>query len=556
MSTTSAIVLDRLIAWGVDRIFGLIGDGINPLLEALRQRQDRIRFIAVRHEEAAGFMACAHAKFTGKLGVCLATSGPGALHLPNSLYDAAFDGVPVLAITGMPVHDLLGTQYKQDVDTVSLFRDVAKFNLMLNGPQQAQTVVDLACRSALGTFSVAHLAIPRDIQELELEDDEPSKKRAYLSGTTIWMPRRETPAPEQIEAAAKLLNEAERPMILAGRGALGAGDVLQQVAENLGAPIAKALLGRACIGDDSPYTTGNIGDLGTLPSKLAAEECDALLICGSNMPYLQYYPKPGQARAIQIDRDPQSMGLRHPVEIGLVGDVRMTLEALLPLLPRRADRGFMTLCQQSMKAWNDTLDRVESQRATPLKPQFVVAAVSRCLTSDAMISLDTGALTIFCGRHLRVKETHSLAVSGTLASMGVGLPYALAAKLAYPDRLSVALAGDGGFTMTMGDLITAVKYKLAVKVVIFKNNSLAMDAWEQKEAGTPEFGAELHPIDFVKFAEACGVEGYRCTQPEEVEPALRKAFESAGPAVIEMNIDAKEWPVKPQDVGQPAGSRE
>lgn len=545
---TVDIIVDRLIAWGVEMIFGVIGDSVNPLMEALRQRQHQIRFIAVRHEEAAAFMASGYAKYTGRLGACLATSGPGAVHLVNGLYDAAFDHVPVVAITGRPVHDLLGMQYVQDVDTVSLMRDVAKFNVAINGPQQALAVTDLACRTALSTACVAHLTIAKDVQLQTIADDPPSKKRGNLTGSASWVPRIEIPTEEQLEAAASLLNAASRPMILAGRGALAAKTEVEQVADCLGAPAAMALLGRTLLAEDSPFSTGGIGDLGTLPSKLAGQECDALLILGSTMPYLQYYPKPGQARCVQIDRDPTHIGLRHSVEIGLVGDVQATLRALLPKLRRRTDRSFLETAQSRMQEWRATLSAVEAQRSTPLKPQFLVAQISRLLEPNAIVSVDTGAHTIFCGRHLQLQPTQHLGVSGTLASMGSGLPFAIAAKLAFPDRQSVALVGDGGFTMLMGDLITAVKYKTPIKIVIFKNNSLAQDAWEQSEVGQEEFGAELEPIDFVKFGEACGVEAYRCTHPDEVEPVLKRAFGSPNVALVEASVDPKEWPVKPDEV--------
>ncbi len=545
---TADILVDRLIAWGVDRIFGVIGDGINPIVEALRKRQDQIRFIDVRHEESGAFMAAGHAKYTGRIGACTATSGPGAVHLMTGLYDAAFDHVPVIAITGMPPHDLLGTQFQQDIDTVSLMKDIARFNVSISGPVHALTVVDLACRTALSAAGVAHLGISKDIQMRKLSEDQPSRKRAHLAGSASWVPRREVPADDQLDAAAEILNSAQRPMILAGRGALDASTEVEQLADTLAAPVAKALLGRTVIPDDSPFTTGSIGDLGTLPSKLSAHECDAFLILGSSMPYIEYYPKPGQARSIQIDRDPQRIGLRCPIELGLTGDVQATLQALLPRLHRHTDRAFLETTQARMRDWRATLAKVESQQSTPLKPQFVVAAISRLLDPDAIVSLDTGAHTIFCGRHLQLRSTQSLAVSGTLASMGPGMPYAIAAKLAFSDRQSVALVGDGGFTMLMGDLITAVRHQTPIKIVIFKNNSLAMDAWEQKVAGQPEFGADLQPIDFVKFAEACGVTGYRCTQPEEVEPTLSRAFSSKDIALVEVSIDAKEWPVKPDDV--------
>lgn len=545
---TADIVVDRLIAWDVDTVFGLIGDGINPLVEALRKRRAEIRFIAVRHEESAAFMASGYAKYTGRIGACIATSGPGAVHLLNGLYDAMFEQAPVIAITGLPVHDLIGSHFVQDVDTVSMMKDLAKCNVALSGPQQALTMVDLACRTALSGPGVSHIAIAKDVQLRKLSEDKASLKRGHLKGSASWLPRIAVAPEEHLAAAAEILNAASRPMILAGRGALSAGAEIGQLAELLAAPVAKALLGRTVIPDDSPFTTGGIGDLGTLPSKKAAAECDTFLILGSTMPYLAYYPKIGQARCIQIDRESARLGLRHPVEIGLTGDVAATLRRLLPMLKRNDDRRFLESVQSQMKKWREKLAVIEGDRSLPLKPQFLVSHISRLLDDDAMISVDTGAHTIFCGRHLQLRSTQQLALSGTLASMGPALPYAIAAKLAFPARQSVALAGDGGFTMLMGDLITAVKYKTPIKIVIFKNNSLALDAWEQREAGQEEFGAELEAIDFVAFAQACGVEAYRCSSPDDVESTLKQAFSSPNICLVEANVDPKEWPVKPEDL--------
>ncbi len=548
--TTADILIDKLIAWQVEVVFGLIGDGINPIMEALRKRQDKIKYIAVRHEEAAAFMASGYAKYTGKLGVCLGTSGPGAVHLMNGLWDAAMENTPVLAITGAPFHDLLGTQYIQEVDTVSMVRDIAVYNVMINGPRQAQTVVDLACRTALTTPGVAHLAIAKDIQKKPLSEDKASKDGENLRASSTYMPRIETPVTDELDAAAALLNAGKKVMILAGRGALNARTEVEQVAEKLGAPVTKALLGKALLPDDSPYTTGGIGHLGTLPSKQVMEECDTLLILGSNMPYVDFYPKDGRARAVQIDRDPKRIGLRYPVEIGLNGDVQATLKALLPKLQPKTDRSFLQLAQQRMADWRKTIAGVESEDAKLIKPQYLVSQVSKLLQEDAIVAIDTGAHTVFTARHWQIRPDQKVAVSGNLASMAPGLPYAMAAQLAYPGRQCVAMVGDGGFTMLMGEMVTAVRYNLPVKIVVFKNNSLSMDYYEQEALGNPVFGADLTSIDFAKVAEACGAEGYRCTQKADLANTLTRAFASNRPAVIEVLVDPDQAPAAPGTVAQ------
>jgi pyruvate dehydrogenase (quinone) len=547
-SSTADILIDKLIAWDVSVVFGLIGEGINPIMEALRKRQDKIKFITVRHEEAAAFMATGYAKYTGKLGVCIGTSGPGAVHLMNGLYDAAMEHTPVLAITGAPFHDLLGTYYTQEVDTVSMLKDVAVYNQMINGPRQAQTVVDLACRTALTMPGVAHLSVAKDVQQKPLSQDKASKNSENLRGSSTFMPRAETPTATELDAAANMLNSGKRVMILAGRGALQASAEVTQLAEKLGAPVAKALLGKALLPDDSPYTTGGIGHLGTLPSKEMMQECDTLLIVGSNMPWLDFYPKAGQARAIQIDRDPKRIGLRYPVEIGLNGDVQATLKALLPKLNAKSDRSFLKLAQQRMSDWRKTLAQVEEGDAKQIKPQFLAAQVSRLLTDDATVSIDTGAHTVFTARHWQIRPAQRLAVSGNLATMAPGLPYAIAAQIAYPGRQCVAMVGDGGFTMLMGEMATAVRYNLPIKVIIFRNNSLSMDYYEQKELGNPTYSADLTPIDFVKVAEACGAEAYRCTKKEDVTATLKKAFASAKPTVVEVWVDPDQAPASPDKV--------
>ena len=543
-STVASALIDRLIDWDVRVVFGLPGDGINGIMEALRTRQDKIRFIQVRHEEAAAFMACGYAKYTGRLGVCLATSGPGAIHLLNGLYDAKMDGAPVLAITGQTYHDLLGTRYQQEVNLLSLFTDVSLFNQAITGGTHVVGLTDAACRAALSSRGVAHITCSVDTQEQELGSDKRSKKNIEGHTSDIFM-RPITHAPDaQIRQAAEVLLTGERTAILAGQGALGAGDLLEEIADILAAPIVKPLLGKGVVPDDSPFTTGGIGLLGTLPSELALEECDTLLIAGSSFPYMDFYPEPGKARAVQIDRDPTRIGLRYPVEIGLTGDTKATLERLREFLVRRADRSFLEKAQTRVKDWNALMRERESLDDVPMKPEVVAGALNALLRDDAIISTDSGTITTWIARHLVLRRGQQFSCSGNLATMAPGLPYAIAAQIAYPDRQCVAFVGDGAFTMLMGEFATAVKYALPITVVIIKNNTLGMIKWEQMVfLGNPEYGVELQPIDFVKFAEACGGVAFRCERPDEVRGALEAALSSNKPAIVEAIVDPFEPPM-------------
>lgn len=541
--TTSEILVGKLIEWGVSVVFGLPGDGNNGIMEALRQRQDRVRFVQVRHEEAAAFMACAYAKFTGRLGVCLATSGPGAIHLLNGLYDAKSDLAPVLAITGQIYSDLIGTHYQQDVDLPALFKDVAVYNQQILSAPHTAAVVDAGVRAALAHRGVAHITIPVDFQDHTLSDDEPSSKKVAEHTSTSWTPPIVTPQMDDLRIAAFLLNEGQRPVILAGQGALGAGREIEEMAEKLGAPVIKALLGKAVIPDDSPYTTGGLGLLGTLPSELAMEECDTLLIVGSNFPYVEYYPEAGQAKAVQIDRDAARLGLRYKIDLGLTGDAGATLRAMLPMIESKTDRSFLETAQERMKEWRELMRRRATAEDVPLKPQVVARTLSELLSDDAIISTDSGTNTVWAARHIDLRGEQKFSCSGTLATMACGLPYAIAASIAFPERQSVAFVGDGGFTMLMGEFATAVKYELPITVVIIKNNSLGQIKWEQMVfLGNPEYGCDLHPIDFVKFAEACGGVGFRCERPDEVRPALEAALQSRKPALVEAVVDPHEPP--------------
>ena len=542
--TTADVLADRLIDWGVRVIFGLPGDGINGIMEALRIRQEKIRFIQVRHEESAAFMACGYAKYTGQLGVCLATSGPGAIHLLNGLYDAKLDGAPVLAITGQTYHDLIGTQYQQEVDLLSLFKDVAVYNQMVLGAGHVRSLVDAGCRAALSHRGVAHITVPVDLQEQEVGKDEKSAKNVEGHTSSVWRPPIVVPCSDDVRAAADVLNAGKKTVILAGQGALGGTSELEQLADLMAAPIVKPLLGKATVPDDSPFTTGGIGLLGTEPSEVAMEEADTLLMVGTSFPYLEFYPKHDVCRGVQIDREPSRIGLRFPVEVGLCGDAKSTMQVLLPLIHRRDDRSFLERAQAGMKEWRDLLRTHAARDETPMKPQVVAAALNDLLADDAIVSTDSGTITTWVARYVQMKRGQLFSCSGNLATMAPGLPYAIAAQIAYPGRQSVAFVGDGGFTMLMGEFATAVKYGLPIKVVIVKNNVLGMIKWEQMVfLGNPEYGVTLQPIDFVKFAEACGAIGFRCETPDEARPALEAMMLADGPALVEAIVDPFEPPM-------------
>lgn len=538
-ATTSDIIVETLLAWDVDHVFGIVGDGINPLIEALRKRRDKIRFVGVRHEEAAAFMASGWAKATGRLGVCIATTGPGAVHLMNGLYDAHMDGAPVLAVTGLTFHDLLGTRFQQGVQTTALMQDVALYNVAVSGPRHALTVTDIACRHALGYRGVAHLAVPKDVQTYRLADDKPSMENHGIRTSAAWSTPAATPSRDDLRAAADLINAGNRVAIIAGQGALGASAELQQLAARLNAPVAKALLGRAVMPDDSPYCTGGIGHLGTLPSEQAMHRCDTVLIIGTTMPWVDSYPKPGDARGVQIDVKAGRIGLRFPVEVGLVGDTQQTLAALLPMLNPKSP-AFLHDIQESVRQWNALLDRVAAVQRTPLRPQAVVRAIGDALAPDALICLDCGANTHFAARFLTIRAGQQLVATGMLATMAPGLPYAIAAQFAYPGRQVVAIVGDGGFAMLMAELSTAVRNALPVKIVVLRNDMLAEVVFEQKELGNPPYGCELGGIDFAQVAMACGAQGFRCAQPAELRPAIASWLRAPGAAVLEVRVDPDE----------------
>jgi pyruvate dehydrogenase (quinone) len=544
--TAADVLVEGIIDWGVDTVFGLPGDGINGIMEALRQRQDSVRFIQVRHEEAAAFMACAYAKYTGRLGCCLATSGPGGIHLLNGLYDAKLDQAPVLAITGQTYSDLKGSNFQQEVDMVHLFDDVSVYNQEVINPNQVEMLANEACRHALNHRGVAHITFPVDYQEVE-PSGKGTMHKVEGHTTSRWARALSLPPEDELKLAAFILNDAKKPLILVGQGALGAGREVSEIADKLGAPVVKALLGKAVIPDDHPLTTGGLGLLGTTPSQEAMEECDALLIIGSSFPYMEFLPKPGQAKGVQIDDKPDRIGLRFPVDVGLVGDARPTVAALSKYITRKEDRSFLEQAQEGMKDWWELMRTRAMRDDVPIKPQRVAWELSELAADDAIISTDSGTITTWIARQFKIRGNQKFSCSGTLATMAPGLPYSIAAKVAYPERQSIAFVGDGGFTMLMGEFLTAVKYNLPILVVIIKNNTLGQIRWEQIVfLGNPEYGCELHNPNFAKYAEACGGVGFTVERPEEIRPALERAIASGKPAIVEVLVDPNEPPMPPK----------
>jgi pyruvate dehydrogenase (quinone) len=544
--TASDVLVDTLADWGVEVIFGLPGDGINGFVEALRTHQSKIRYIHVRHEETAAMAASGYAKFTGKLGVCFATTGPGAIHLMNGLYDAKVDQAPVLAITGMTYHDLIGTNYLQDLNQDYFYQDLAVYNQRLMGPAHAKNITDYACRAALSKRGVSHLALPIDYQVAEMSQEKRYMRNIKGHTSEAFTVPKRIPERLQLEKAAQLLQGKKKVAILVGAGARGAREEVIQTAERLAAPVVKALLGKDVLADDSPYTTGGIGVVGTRPSSDVFENCDALLIIGSSFPYIEFLPKPGQAVGIQIDDKPERIGLRYPVGVGLVGDAQATLRELLMYLPRNEDRSFLQQAQKAMDEWWDLMEERGTRTEKPMKPQVVAWNLAQLLQDDAIITGDSGTVTTHIAR-MKLRAQQQFSFSGTLCSMAAGLPYAIGAQIAYPGRQVVSFTGDGSLSMMMGDLATLAQYKLPVKIIVLKNNTLGLIKWEQMiYLGNPEYGVDLYPIDFVKVAEACGARGVHIEEPKKCHQQLKEALAVDGPVVIECVTDPLEPPMPPK----------
>lgn len=543
---TSEVLIERLAEWGVDTVFGLPGDGINGIMEGLRRHADRVRFVLVHHEEAAAFMATAYAKATGKIGVCLATSGPGGIHLANGLYDAKLDHVPVLAITGMQETSVLGTTYQQEVALDKLFEDVSEYNQVVMNPVQMPSLVDIAIRTAYARRGVAHLSFPNDVQIA------PAGKDPFQSVAPVRPPATEpiylTPAVRPRDAdlrrAAEVLNAGRKVAILAGIGARGAGNLVEQVADTLGAPVVKSLLGKMVIPDDSPYATGGLGLLGTRPSEELMEETDTLLMLGTNFPYTKFLPEPGKATVVQVEIDPARAGTRIPTDVPLVGDVAATLEALLPMLERK-DPEFLAKYQKKARDWRESMVALESPERDPIAPQYLARQLDALATDDAVLTCDSGTIATWAARHWQIRGTREFYLSGTLATMAPGLPYALAIQHAYPGRQVIAYVGDGGFAMLMAEFHTAMRYGLPVKVVINNNNSLGQILWEQMVLGFPEHGVRFgEPLpDYAAWARGCGGFGVHVAKPDELPGVLQEALAHPGPALVDVAVNPDEPPL-------------
>lgn len=542
--TVSDILCQRLLDWGVDTIFGFPGDGVDGFFEGLRQKQDKLHFIQVRHEEAAAFAACGYAKFTGKLGVCVATSGPGGVHLLNGLYDAKCDRQPVLAITGHTFHDMIGTHYQQDLDLDKLYMDVAFYNQRVMGPSHVINVLDEAIKTALAYRGVAHITIPKDIQEWKNSDKHRSGQNIKNHSADILAGQYPIPPEKEFEAAARLIADGSKIAILAGRGALRARTEVLELARKLRAPVIKPLLGKAVIPDNDPYCLGGIGLLGTAPSQDALQECDTLIMAGTSFPYIDFLPKPGQAKIIQIDIDPTRIGLRADVDVGLVGDCAPVLALLAKFVAEKQDSSFLEKSQRRMESWNKLIEERGTRPDKPMKPQVVTHELNKLLNDDAIVISDSGTIATWAARYISIRGNMQFSLSGMLASMANGLPYAIGASVAYPGRQVVCVVGDGGLSMLMAEIATLVKYKLPVKVVVIKNNELGQIKWEQMVLdANPHYGVDLQPIDFALLAQACGAAGFTIEDPKDAAPVLRRALAHDGPAVIQAVVDPNEPPM-------------
>src|ERR671924_586920 len=552
-TTVGTFMLQRLVDWGVGRIYGYPGDGINGILGGFHEVED-IEFIQVRHEEIASFAACAHAKFTGEVGVCLATSGPGAIHLLNGLYDAKLDHQPVLAIVGQQSRMGLGGSYQQEVDLVTLFKDVAhEYVQMAYEPTQIRHLIDRAHRIALDQRTVTALVIPNDLAEEPAKEQPPRQHGAVVSAPGYTRPR-VVPPEGALKQAADILNAGKKVAMLVGQGALGATDEVIETAELLGAGVAKALLGRTVVPDDLPFVTGSIGLLGTRPSWTLMSECDTLLMVGSSFPYSEWLPKPGHARGVQIDLDGRMLSIRYPMECPLVGDAKETLQLLLPQLERKQDRSWREQLEEEIQEWWRLLEERAHQDADPINPQRLFWELNDHLPEDAILSADSGSAANWFARDLKLGRGHMASLSGTLATMGPGVPYAIAAKFCHPNRPAVALVGDGAMQMNgMAELITAKKYYKEwsdprLVVLVLNNRDLNQVTWEQRALqGDPmnPMTQRIPDVRYAEFAELIGLKGIRVETPDEIEGAWDQAFSSDRPVVVDALCDPDVPPLPP-----------
>ncbi|MGH8419594.1 MAG: thiamine pyrophosphate-requiring protein [Pseudomonas sp.] len=553
MRTVGDFLVERLSEWGVTRIFGYPGDGINGVFGALSRADGKIEFVQARHEEMAAFMASAHAKFTGELGVCIATSGPGASHLITGLYDARMDHMPVLAIVGQQARNALGGHYQQELDLVSMFKDVAgAFVQQASSPAQVRHLIDRAVRTAVGERRVTAIILPNDLQEAEYK--EPARAHGTVHSGVGYSKPKIMPYEADLQRAADVLNAGEKVAILVGAGALGATEVVVELAEKLGAGVAKALLGKAVLPDELPWVTGSIGLLGTEPSYKLMTECDTLLMIGSGFPYSEFLPKEGQARGVQIDLQPDMLSLRYPMEVNLVGDAGETLKALTSLVHQKTQRKWRKKVEGWRASWDKTLEKRALTKADPINPQRVVFELSPRLPDASIITSDSGSCANWYARDLKIRPGMKCSLSGGLASMGAAVPYAIAAKFAFPDRPVIALVGDGAMQMNnMAELITVAKYWRQWKspkwiCAVFNNEDLNQVTWEQRVMeGDPKFEASqnIPDVPYHLFAISIGLKGIFVDSEDAVADAWERALASDVPVLIEFKTDPNVPPLPP-----------
>jgi pyruvate dehydrogenase (quinone) len=551
--TTSDFLIQRLGQWGVRRIYGYPGDGINGIMGALERAGDAMKFVQVRHEEMAAFMACAHAKFTGEVGVCLATSGPGAIHLLNGLYDAKLDHQPVVAIVGQSARLAMGGSYQQEVDLQSLFKDVAaEYCQTAMAPGQLRHLVDRAVRIALSQRTVTCIIIPHDLQEEEMEQP-PHAHSTIHSGAGFTSPRI-IPSDADLRRAADVLNAGQRVAMLIGAGAMRAADEVIEVADILGAGVAKALLGKAALPDDLPFVTGAIGLLGTKPSWTLMSECDTLLMVGSSFPYPEFLPEEGQARGVQIDIDGRMLSIRYPMEVNLTGDSKESLRALIPLLKRKTNRDWRRQIEEEIRDWWKLIAERAKAEANPINPQRVFAEASPKLPDNCILAADSGSTASWYAQYLRIRKGMMASLSGNLATMGPGVPYVIAAKFAFPDRVAIAFVGDGAFQMNgMNEVLTIAKYwkqwsDPRLIICVLENRDLNMVTWEQRVmAGDPKFepSQDVPGFQYAQFAESLGLKGVRCETPDKVAAAWDAALTADRPCVVSFRTDPEVPPLPP-----------
>ncbi|MET7608685.1 thiamine pyrophosphate-requiring protein [Streptomyces avermitilis] len=549
----SDFILQRLREWDVDHVFAYAGDGINGLLAAWGRAENKPQFIQARHEEMAAFEAVGYAKFSGKVGVCAATSGPGAIHLLNGLYDAKLDHVPVVALVGQTNRSALGGSYQQEVDLLSLYKDVAsEYCEMVTVPEQLPNVIDRAMRTAYARRTVTAVIVPADVQELDYSPPKHAFKMVPSSlGVADYAP---LPAPHEITRAAEVLNAGEKVALLIGQGARGARAEVEQVAGLLGAGVAKALLGKDALSDELPYVTGSIGLLGTRPSYEMMRDCDTLLVIGSSFPYTQFMPELDQARAVQIDIDPFMIGLRYPFEVNLVGDAKETLRALIPQLKRKKHGAWRKKIEKDTARWWEVMQRRAAVDADPINPEYVVHAVDALLPDNVILAADSGSSANWYARHIRMRGAMRGSLSGTLATMGPGVPYVIGAKFAHPDRPAIALVGDGAMQMNgMAELVTAAKYwrnwqDPRLIVAVLNNQDLNQVTWEMRAMeGAPQFlpSQALPDVPYADFARSIGLDGVRVEKPSDVEGAWQRALAADRPFVLDFRTDPAVPPIPP-----------